>query len=196
MKKIGIMGGTFNPPHVGHLLMANEVLQALDLEEVRFMPNAIPPHKEEPDGATGEQRLHMTALAIEDHAKFKLEPYEIQKGGTSYSFETLQALKEREPDCDFYFIIGGDMVDSLHTWYRIEDLLELVHFVGVDRPGIEGKSELPVIHVAAPIIDVSSTLLRERLKNNQSVRYLLPQKVEHYIREEGLYGTTTATSSH
>lgn len=196
MKKIGIMGGTFNPPHVGHLLMANEVLQALDLDEVRFMPNAIPPHKEEPNGATGEQRLHMTALAIEDHAKFKLEPYEIQKGGTSYSFETLQVLKEREPDCDFYFIIGGDMVDSLHTWYRIEDLLTLVHFVGVDRPGTEGKSELPVIHVAAPIIDVSSTLLRKRLKNNQSVRYLLPQKVEHYIRKEGLYGTTTATRSH
>lgn len=196
MKKIGIMGGTFNPPHVGHLLMANEVLQALDLDEVRFMPNAIPPHKEEPNGATGEQRLHMTALAIEDHAKFKLEPYEIQQGGTSYSFETLQVLKEREPDCDFYFIIGGDMVDSLHTWYRIEDLLKLVHFVGVNRPGSEGKSELPVIHVAAPTIDVSSTLLRRRLKNNQSVRYLLPQKVEHYIREEGLYGTTTATRSH
>lgn len=193
MRKVGIMGGTFNPPHIGHLIMANEVLQALDLDEVRFMPNAVPPHKQQSYDATSQQRLSMTALAIEGHQKFKLESYEIEKGGTSYSFETMRALKEQEPMSDFYFIIGGDMIDSLHTWYRIDELCQVVHFVGVDRPGTMGKSVLPILHVAAPMVDLSSTFLRNRLKSGQSIRYLIPESVEQYIREEGLYGTTTTT---
>lgn len=189
MKKIGIMGGTFNPPHIGHLMMANEVLHALSLDEVRFMPNAIPPHKKQSEDATSAQRLRMTELAIQGNEYFSIEPYEIERGGVSYSFDTLTALTEREPENDFYFIIGGDMVDSLHTWHRIEELLKLVTFVGVDRQGYSGKAELPVTHVEAPMIDLSSTLLRDRLSKNGTVTYLLQQQVEQYIREEGLYGT-------
>lgn len=189
MSKIGIFGGTFNPPHIGHLIMANEVLQALNLDEVRFMPNAIPPHKAQQSDATSAQRLHLTELAIEGNRQFIIEPYEIKQGGISYSYDTLAALTKREPEHDFYFIIGGDQVDSLHTWYRIEDLLKLVTFVGVNRPGNKGMTSLPVLHVEAPLIDLSSTLIRQRLINNQAVTYLIPKQVERYIREEGLYGT-------
>lgn len=189
MKKIGIMGGTFNPPHIGHLMMANEVLHALSLDEVRFMPNAIPPHKTQPEDATSAQRLRMTELAIEGNEYFSVEPYEIEKGGVSYSFDTLTELKVREPDHDFYFIIGGDMVDSLPTWHRIDELLQLVTFVGVDRQDYSGKVNLPVTHVEAPMIDLSSTLLRDRFAKKQTVTYLVREQVERYIREEGLYGT-------
>lgn len=189
MKKIGIMGGTFNPPHIGHLMMANEALHTLSLDEVRFMPNAIPPHKNQPGDATSAERLRMTELAIQGNEGFSLEPYEIERGGVSYSYDTLAALKVREPENDFYFIIGGDSVDSLHKWYRIDDLLKLVTFVGVDRPGHSGKSELAVTHIEAPLIDLSSTLIRDRLANNQTVTYLIPKQVERFIREEGLYGT-------
>ncbi|MBQ0138661.1 MAG: nicotinate-nucleotide adenylyltransferase [Kurthia sp.] len=189
MSKIGIFGGTFNPPHIGHLIMANEVLHALDLAEVRFMPNAIPPHKAQPNDATSAQRLHLTELAIEGNEHFMIEPYEIEQGGISYSYDTLAALTKREPEHDFYFIIGGDQVDSLHSWYRIEELLHFVTFVGVNRPGNKGITSLPITHVEAPLIDLSSTLIRQRLATNQTVTYLLPEQVERFIREEGLYGT-------
>lgn len=188
MKKIGIMGGTFNPPHIGHLIMANEVLNVLALDEIRFMPNAIPPHKHKSDDATAQQRYAMTELAIATNKRFKMEPYEIEQGGISYSFDTLKALTTQEPDSDFYFIIGGDMIDTLHTWHRIDELLELVHFVGVFRPGSNGQTTLAIELVPAPVIDLSSTDLRQRFAENRDVTYLIPQKVEQFIREEGLYG--------
>lgn len=139
MKKIGLFGGTFNPPHIGHLIMANEVYAALDLTEVRFMPNATAPHKEAVTSATNAQRLKMVELAIQDVPYFSAETFEIERGGVSYTYETMKAMCEREPDVEFYFIIGGDMIDSLHTWYRIDELTELVQFVGVKRPGSEAK---------------------------------------------------------
>ncbi|GEK29736.1 MAG: nicotinate-nucleotide adenylyltransferase [Kurthia sp.] len=189
MKKIGIMGGTFNPPHIGHLIMANEVFHTLELDEIRFMPNAIPPHKEHSITATSTQRLKMTEFAIKQNEHFKIEPIEINEGGVSYSFDTISKLVESEPDVQFYFIIGGDMIDSLHTWYRIEELVKIVQFVGVGRPGTLGKTTLPMMYVDAPLIDLSSTFLRNRLSNGQTVTYLLPESVETYIRKEGLYGT-------
>lgn len=189
MKKIGILGGTFNPPHIGHLMMANEVMGALGLEEVRFMPNNVPPHKEA-FGATNKQRLEMVRLAIVDNPKFKLEPFEIIEGGVSYTYETMKKLTLREPDCTFYFIIGGDSIENLHTWYRIEDLVNLVQLVGVNRTGANVNTAYPVQMITAPEINLSSTLLRYRFNNGQTVRYLVPKQVEAYIREEGLYGST------
>lgn len=189
MKKIGIMGGTFNPPHIGHLIMANEVFHALELDEIRFMPNAIPPHKEHAITATAEQRLAMTNLAIKQNEHFAIEPIEINKGGVSYSFDTISELVEKEPEVQFYFIIGGDMIDSLHSWYRIDELVKIIQFVGVGRPGTLGKTDLPILYVDAPLIDLSSTFLRNRLSEGQTVTYLLPELVETYIRKEGLYGT-------
>ena len=139
MKKVGLLGGTFNPPHIGHLMMANEVLHALDLDEVRFMPNARPPHKQARHDASDDERIEMVKLSIAPYPNFRTELFEVNKGGVSYSYETLAALCAREPNVKFYFIIGGDMIDTLHTWYCIEDLAKLVQFVGVRRPGQRRK---------------------------------------------------------
>ena len=189
MKKIGILGGTFNPPHVGHLMMANEVLHALQLDEVRFMPNNVPPHKET-SGATNAQRLKMVELMIKGNSQFVIEPFEINEGGISYTYETMKKLVIREPDCEFYFIIGGDSVASLHTWYYIDELVNLVQLVGLKRPGYEASARYPVQMIEAPQIDLSSTMLRNRFMMNKTVKYLLPEAVEAYIREEGLYGSS------
>ncbi|MBK3493354.1 nicotinate-nucleotide adenylyltransferase [Viridibacillus sp. YIM B01967] len=189
MRKIGLLGGTFNPPHNGHLMMANEVYDALGLDEVRFMPNAIPPHKLTPDDATTADRKKMTELSINPYTHFKLEPYEIESGGISYTYETMKNLTTREPDCEFYFIIGGDMIDMLDSWYKIDELMELVKFVGVNRPHTKAETTLPVQMIAAPLIDLSSTLIRERMQADRTVTFLVPTEVEQYIREEGLYGT-------
>ena len=190
MKKIGILGGTFNPPHIGHLMMANEAYHALGLDEVRFMPNNVPPHKET-SGATNAQRLKMVELAIEGNEHFKLEPFEIDEGGVSYTFNTMKKMTVRNPDCTFYFIIGGDSVASLSTWYHIDELVKLVHLVGVNRPGHIAKTSYPVQMIEAPEIDLSSSYLRKRFAENKTVRYIVPAQVEVYIREEGLYGSTT-----
>ncbi len=189
MKKVGLLGGTFNPPHIGHLMMANEVLHALELDEIRFMPNALPPHKQACHDASDAHRLEMVKRAIRPYPQFRVESYEVVKGGVSYSYETLAALCARESDVQFYFIIGGDMIDSLHTWYCIDELVKLVQFVGVKRPSTEARTEYPVLMVEVPQIDLSSTLIRERLATGGTVTFLLPEAVESFIREEGLYGT-------
>lgn len=188
MKKVGILGGTFNPPHIGHLIMANEVYHALQLDEVRFMPNAIAPHKKKEDESTDENRLRMVQLLVEPYKEFTVETIELERGGVSYTYDTMVALKKREPDVEFYFIIGGDMIDSLHSWYKINELVNIVQFVGLKRPGTKSKSTYNVKMIEAPEIDLSSTFIRERLAKGGTLRFLIPASVEAYIRKEGLYG--------
>lgn len=190
MKKIGILGGTFNPPHIGHLIIANEVRQALGLDEVRLMPTSAPPHKKEPGDATAAQRLQMVQLAVQEVEGLIPSDFEVNRGGISYSYETMKELKAIEPNSDFHFIIGGDMIDSLPTWYQIDELMSLTTFVGVGRPGFEGKSNLPVKIVNIPQIDLSSTLIRNRFIEGGTVKFLIPPAVEAFIRKEGLYGCT------
>ena len=189
MKRIGLLGGTFNPPHIGHLLMANEVCVALNLDEVRLMPNATPPHKVVNTDASNEQRLEMVKLAVAPYENLTYESFEIEAGGISYTVDTMKGLREREPEATFYFIIGGDMIDTLHTWDRIEELLEDVQFVGVARPGTASKTKLPVLIVEVPQIDLSSTAIRQRLATGGNLEIILPEPVQTFIREEGLYGT-------
>ena len=188
MKKVGIIGGTFNPPHIGHLIMANEAYYALQLDEVRFMPNAIAPHKLMRDDASMENRLKMVELATKSYPYFKVERIELERGGISYTYHTMVALCERESDVEFYFIIGGDMIDSLHTWHNIDDLVQIVQFVGLKRPGTKSKTSYDILMIEAPELNLSSTLIRNRLKNGGTLKFLLPEGVEEYIREEGLYG--------
>ena len=188
MKKVGILGGTFNPPHLGHLIMANEAYHAAGLDEVRFMPNFIAPHKDVA-GASAQQRLTMTELAILGHPQFEVEDFEIKSGGVSYSFDTLTKLTEKEPDTEFYFIIGGDMVEGLPSWYRIDDLVKLVRFIGVKRPGYNIETPYPVMMIDTPELLLSSTMLRERAATGRPLAFLVPDKVEAFIREEGLYGS-------
>lgn len=188
MKKIGILGGTFNPPHIGHLIMANEVKNAFELDEVRLMPTALPPHKASRGDATANQRLRMVELLVGDTEGLITFPFEVERGGISYTYDTMATLRATEPLNQFYFIIGGDMVDMLSEWYRIDDLMEIVTFVGVGRPRSRGETNYPIQRVDVPQIDLSSTFLRKRLIEGKTVKFLIPEAVESYIREEGLYG--------
>ena len=189
MRKIGILGGTFNPPHLGHLIMANEVCDALSLDEVRLMPTAIPPHKELEDTASPNQRLAMTELAVFGNSRLSTSNEEVNFGGISYTVDTIKRLRIQEPESEFYFVIGGDMVDSLHTWHKIDELITLVQFVGVGRVGAKMQTNYPVHVVESPLIDVSSTLLRKKYHDHHTTTYLVPEAVDRYIRQEGLYGT-------
>ena len=188
MKKVGILGGTFSPPHIGHLVMASEALYALGLDEVRLMPNADPPHKTAP-AADARQRARMAELAASGRPGITVERYETDKGGVSYTVDTMEALAEREPDARFYFLIGGDMIESLSAWNRIGDLLELVTFAGFRRPGYGVETDHPVILIDAPVIELSSTFIRERIHNGGPFSHLVPPEVEPYIRKEHLYGS-------
>lgn len=186
--RVGILGGTFNPPHLGHLIIANEVLFQLGLDEVRFMPAGIPPHKKISGDTSAQQRQEMVRLAIEGHTGFTLEPIELEEEGPSYTYETIKLLVDREPDAEFHFIIGGDMIEFLPQWYKIEELSRLIQFVGVKRPGYETDSPYNVKMIEVPQIDISSTLIRDRVSSGGTVTYLIPEVVSDYIREEKLYG--------
>lgn len=187
--KVGILGGTFDPPHNGHLLIASEIYDQLQLEEVWFMPNQIPPHKQETNFTNSQHRLNMLMLALKGHSHFKVEPIELNREGPSYTYDTIVLLKEKFPDVSFYFIIGADMIEFLPQWYKIDELVELITFVGVGRPGFQVTTKYPVKIVNVPEFDVSSTLIRSRIKNNHSVDYLLPEDVKIYIEENHLYGS-------
>lgn len=187
MKKVGIFGGTFNPPHNGHLLMANEVLQSLQLAEIWFMPNQIPPHKQRRDIISAEHRFNMLQLAVNGNDAFRVESIELERSGPSFTYDTICLLKERHPDIQFYFIIGADMIEYLPKWYKIDLLQNLVQFVGVKRPNYKTTTQYNVLEVDVPQFDVSSSFIRRRLKEGKNIRYLLPDSVIQYIKEHGLY---------
>ncbi|MED3561901.1 nicotinate-nucleotide adenylyltransferase [Bacillus xiapuensis] len=189
MKKVGILGGTFDPPHYGHLIIANEVLSALHLDEIWFMPNQEPPHKQKTQSIENHDRIKMLNLAIEDNSAFKIETIELERTGPSYTVETVKLLNLRDPDHQFFFIIGADMIEYLPKWNKIDELIELVEFVGVERPNYSHLTKYPIQYVDVPAVDVSSSMIRERLKKGWSIRYLLPDSVIRYIEEKQLYGT-------
>lgn len=185
-KKIGILGGTFDPPHLGHLIMAEEVKLALQLQEVWFLPTNVPPHKK--DAMTSaNHRYHMLNKAIKDNDSFKVNTTEIEREGKSYTFDTISILKEAYPENDLYFIIGADMVEYLPKWYKIKELIELVSFVAVNRPSYSLETTYPVINVHIPMIEISSTAIRHRLASGETVKYLMPDSVYTYIKENRLY---------
>ncbi|KGX88943.1 nicotinate-nucleotide adenylyltransferase [Pontibacillus litoralis] len=188
MKKIGLLGGTFDPPHNGHLLIAEEVYRALDLDEVWFIPSHIPPHKET-STTEAEDRVAMTEMAVQNNDHFVVNTIELERSGPSYTIDTVKALLETYEGKEFYFIMGGDMVEYLPNWHQIEALSTLVTLVGVQRFGYDLQGPYPVIQVEIPMFDVSSTLIRERFKKGESTKYLVPQEVEAYIKERGLYGS-------
>ncbi|WP_461239472.1 nicotinate-nucleotide adenylyltransferase [Paucilactobacillus sp. N302-9] len=186
-RRVGLYGGTFNPIHTSHLIVADQVGHALGLDQVLFLPDMIPPHVDAKEAIDAQTRVEMIQLAIADNALFGLELAEINRGGVSYTFDTISELKRLHPDTDYYFIIGGDMVAYLPTWHRIDELAQMVTFVGIRRRGFSDESNYPVIWVDAPLIDISSTDIRNRIKTGQSINYLVPKAVEQYIKEHHLY---------
>lgn len=189
MKKVGILGGTFNPPHHGHLLIANEVLHALSLDEIWFMPNFKPPHKVMQEAVSNENRMNMLRLAIGGNAAFKIETIELEREGPSYTYDTMKLMNIRYDGYEFFFIIGADMIEYLPKWEKVDELVQLVQFVGVKRPSYSHQTKYPVIYVDVPAMDVSSSMIRERCRQGKTVRYLLPDAVIDYIEGKHLYGT-------
>lgn len=173
---------------MGHLIIANEVLNSLSLDELWFMPNQEPPHKQKSFDISNQDRLQMLGLAIQNHPDFMIQSIELEREGRSYTFETMKILTEQYPNVDFYFIIGADMIEYLPKWHKIEELLKLVKFVGVKRPYYKHKTDFPVIYVDVPEINISSNLIRSRIKENKTFRYLVPESVRIYIEGNQLYG--------
>ncbi|WP_347862705.1 nicotinate-nucleotide adenylyltransferase [Salimicrobium sp. PL1-032A] len=187
MKQIGLFGGTFDPLHVGHMVVAECVREAEELDEIWFVPSHIPPHKENAS-VSSEDRYEMVKEAIATNDRFKVTDIELKRQGKSYTLKTVQELKENHPDCLFSFIVGGDMVDTLGKWYRIEELMDEISFIGVRRPGTTFETSYPLSTVESPLLAISSSEVRERLDNGKTVRYMVPEPVYSYIQRKGLYG--------
>ena len=186
-KRIGLYGGTFNPIHASHLIVADQVYTALGLDEVWFIPDEVPPHVDSKTAINADLRVEMVEAAIADNPHFRVELAEVERGGVSYTYDTITFLKEKYPIYDFYFIVGADMVADLPTWHRIDELAKLVMFVGVQRPGFIVDSKYSVLWVDSPLLDISSTDIRNRVKSGLSIRYLVPAAVETIIKEHHLY---------
>lgn len=186
-KQIGILGGNFNPVHHAHLVVADQVRQQLGLDQVLLMPEYEPPHVDKKETIDEQHRLKMLELAIEGIEGLGIETIELERKGISYTHDTMKLLTEQHPDTDYYFIIGADMVDYLPKWYRIDELVELVQFVGVQRPRYKTGTSYPVIWVDVPLMDISSSMVRDFLAQGRTPNFLLPQPVLDYIEKEGLY---------
>ena len=197
-KGIGILGGTFDPVHIGHLRMADAVYKCMDLEQVMFIPAYVAPHKVGMDIAPADDRYAMTKLAIEPYSYFTVSDLELRRSGVSYTVDTLRELHRQYPEKQLYFIIGADSVEQLHTLNNIEEMLQLATFVGAGRPGYEGimdnvvknlgeEARQHIMLLNTPEYDVSSTDIRERIREGASLMNLVPKVVEDYIYAHGLY---------
>ena len=186
-KQVGILGGNFNPVHNAHLIVADQVRQQLGLDQVLLMPEYQPPHVDKKETIPEHHRLKMLELAIEGIEGLAIETIELERKGISYTYDTMKILTEQHPDTDYYFIIGADMVDYLPKWYRIDELVDMVQFVGAQRPRYKAGTSYPVIWVDVPLMDISSSMVRDFLAQGRKPNFLLPQPVLDYIEKEGLY---------
>jgi len=189
--KLGIFGGTFNPIHMGHLLIADAAAEALKLDRVIFIPSATPPHKQPRVLADARHRLRMVKLAIHGNPRFGCSDIEVRRSGPSYSVETLRQLRHAMPRATFYFLIGADSLRELHMWREAPALARLCEFICVARPGERMPPPrlrgLRVHKLLGHPADISSSDVRERLARGASVRYLVPDAVRRYIQKTGLY---------
>lgn len=198
--KIGIVGGTFNPVHQGHLMLGEYAYEQLGLDEVWFLPNGNPPHKtDEHIRVLTEDRLHMLELAIKNVPYFKVEPYELNNDKVSYSYATMQKLKESHPEDEFFFIIGTDSLFELDTWKNPDILVKYCTLLVASRDFknmsdiqqqilyTNKKYETSVLLLRMPILEVSSSEIRERVEQNLSIKYLVPDTVNQYINSNHLY---------
>jgi nicotinate-nucleotide adenylyltransferase len=191
-RKLGILGGTFNPIHLGHLIIAQDALEQARLERVIFIPSATPPHKKLAGNVSGTQRLRMLKLAIAGNERFAVDDLEIRRGGKSYSVDTLTELQTREPKVDFHFIIGGDSLNELHLWREAERLARLCRFIVFVRPGFTAKPSRRLKGLRYQLLsthpcEIASREIRSRVAHGQSIRYLVPEPVRRYIERQQLY---------
>lgn len=211
--KVGIIGGTFNPIHLAHLRIAEEVRDSLGLARVVFIPASSPPHKPLAGEIPFAHRLAMVRLAVQDNPAFSVSKMEEERGGRSYSIDTLRALRSDHPDDEFFFIIGSDSFLEIGTWHEFAAIFACCNLVVVERPGtaiadleavlpaavtaefsylpaehrLVHRSGYSVHYLHGIPFDISSSAIRERARQGRSLRYLVPSTVEHYIKEQRLY---------
>ena len=189
--RLGILGGTFDPIHVGHLLLAQAMREELELEQVLFIPAADPPHRESAPSVAAEDRMAMVERAIADTPTFQASRVELDRPGKSYTVDTLSAIRDRHPADELFLIIGADNVSQLSSWHEPEAILELCTIVAGSRVTDEVDLHSPLakqLHlVETPLIQLSSTSIRQRIRDGLSIRYMVPEEVEAYIAERGLY---------
>ncbi len=208
-RRIGLFGGTFNPIHLGHLRGAEEIGEAFGLQEVIFIPAALPPHKMKEKIIEAHHRLEMVKLAIQKNPRFSISDVELKRPGKSYSIDTLRYFREKFQD-SLYFILGRDAFVEIETWKDFQNLFSLCNFIIMTRPGLQKTSPLPGalipafqydqeasawVHVSGNMIfskeitflDISSTKIRELIERGESVRYLVPPEVEVYIKKQEVY---------
>ncbi|MDF2633445.1 MAG: nicotinate-nucleotide adenylyltransferase [Pelosinus sp.] len=198
-RKIGIMGGTFDPIHTGHLATAEAVRVEYDLERVLFIPAANPPHKQHFQVGKPLHRYMMTVMATYSNPHFYVSSIEIERPGLSYAIDTvLELINQYGDNTEFYFIVGSDTVPELPSWKDIDRLLEVCHFIAANRPGSVytlddiikpfGEKGYNRIHsLPTPELEISSTDIREKVRQGRSIKYIVPESVENYICKENLY---------
>jgi len=189
MTRIGILGGTFNPIHIGHLTIAQMVREQIKLDKVLFIPSNLPPHKSRKHMVSAKDRYHMVRLAIRDNPHFEISDFEIKKEGKSYSIDTVSYFRDLfERGTKFFFIVGSDLLPTLHTWRQINEIQKIVSFVAVHRPGFKGKkSKVKVKLITIPGLQTSSSYVRQRIISGKTVKYLVPDNVAQYITAKKLY---------
>ncbi len=194
---IGLFGGSFNPPHVAHLIVAEIVRDQFGLQEVWWIPNATPPHKVDEELVDADHRLAMTERATAENPGFRVCDVEIQRAGVSYTVDTVSSLQNEHPDVDFGLIIGSDSLDHFAEWRRPDEIARRVPLIVYKRPGVidavaPSRFVNSVKYVAAPVMEVSGTEVRARRQAGRSIRHLVPETVRTYIETHGLYTSDPA----
>lgn len=199
MEKVGIMGGTFNPIHYGHLFLAENALEQLELDRILFMPSNNPPHKNKAELASNQDRAQMIRLAIQGNPCFELSELEYEREGITYTADTLTILKEQYPETEYYFILGADSLLSLQDWKEPKTIFKLCTILAAGRDQVPAKEieeqieflketyGARIIHFKMPMIEISSAEIRTKASVKRSIRYFVPDLVRYYIEQHGLY---------
>jgi len=188
--RLGVMGGTFDPVHVGHLVTAEEALHQFGLDEVVFVPTGRPWMKEHEVVASPEDRYRMTEIGIASEPRFSVSRIEVERGGRTYTVDTLRALRDADPERQLWFITGADAMLEIMEWKEPETLFDLARFIAATRPGYDVApfaTHVAVSVMEIPALAISSTDIRARVREGRPIRFLVPQGVEDYIAAEGLY---------
>lgn len=189
MSKLGLLGGTFDPPHIGHLILAQAAYDELKLDRVIFIPAAKQPHKQRKMISSPEVRLEMLMLALKGDGRFELSDIELTRPGFSYTYETITALKKVYAQSELFLIIGGDNIAEIETWEKPEAIFDMVKVAAALRPQCQqsGRFKDRITIFDMPQVDISSTLIRNFVKHRRPIKYLVSANVESYIRSKKLY---------
>jgi len=186
--KLGILGGTFNPVHIGHLILAEEAWEKLGLDKIIFIPANLPPHKDNVDIANPKARLKMLKLAIKGNKHFAVSDIEMKRPGRSYTIDTIRVLKQQYTQDELYFIIGSDLLKYLDEWRDLGTIMSIVKFIAATRPGYPLENIPAYIKtLSIRAVDISGFSVRQCVKKNKSFRYLVPEAVFKYIKKNKIY---------